>query len=148
MDVASEPVLITEDFCRADELSHSVVGGTDDRRTQEESFDVVPAVESDDEVGEFTRREGCPRQVVASAVDAAGAVEGAVVGEEDSEQRDAPSVVRPAVTDAAKRRVANRSSSPPVSAGGAGNVVFLAASARIDSLLAASILFVPSPVSC
>ncbi len=124
VDIPSETVLLPEDFRRPDELHHGVVRRSDDGRAEEESLDVIPSVHLDGQVGEFPGSKGCPRDVGAPPIHAVGAVENAVVGEQDLEQGDAPPVVGPAMADAAEGRAAHGAPPPGASAGRAGHVVF------------------------
>ena len=101
MDVALEIMLgaqLLRDEC---ELLHGVVGGTDDAGRQEQPFDVVALVEGEGQIDYLVHREARPAHVRGDAVDAIGAVELAVIGQEDFQKRDAPTVWRIGMTDAA-----------------------------------------------
>ncbi|MPL99232.1 hypothetical protein SDC9_45449 [bioreactor metagenome] len=124
VNVASETVLLPEDCRRPDELYHGVVRRTDDGGAEKEPFDIVSPVHLDGQVREFPGSEGGPRDVGAPPVHAVGAVENAVVGEQDLEQGDAPSVVGPAMADAAEGGAAHGAPPSGASAGRAGHVVF------------------------
>ena len=84
-------------------IKHIKIAGVwraDDRRAQEEPLDVVTAVEFEREIDEFPGCKGRTRNIVATAVDAVGAVVLASVAEQHLQKRDAPPVGRPRVANA------------------------------------------------
>ena len=126
MDVPVETVHRAQVAGHADHALHRIVGIADDARREEKPLDVVAAIELDGQFGQFARREGGARNVVAAAVDAVGAVVDADVGEHDLQQRDAASVGREGVADAPPRGAAHpaRTMLARHAARSARNVVF------------------------
>ena len=100
VDVTVEAVRGAKVFDHAHHALHRVVRVTDDAGAEEEALDVVAAVELDGEVHELANGECGAWAVVRAAVHAVGAVEDAMVGEHDLQQRDAAAVGGEAVADA------------------------------------------------
>ena len=126
MDVAVEMVLLPQDAQRLDHQFHGAVGGAQHRTGQKQPLDVVAAVKTDGQVGQFPGREGGPGTVVGTPIDTVAAIVGAGVGVQHLEQRDAAPVGGKGMADAGGRAAAQTAVPPRTvhTAGGAGYVVF------------------------
>lgn len=126
VDIAIEVLFGAEFFGDEDESFHGVVGVSEDAAAEEESFDVIAPVEIDGEVDDFLDGEGSAFGVVAFAADAVGAIEDAVVGEEDLEEGDAAAVFGIGMTDAHTGGITETFGvvGAFAAAGGAGDIVF------------------------
>lgn len=100
MDIAAEIVLLAQYPRHLDELVHRVIGVLDDAGGEEQPLDIVAPVEIEREVDHLLRGEASARDVRALAVDAVVAIEDAVVGQQDLQERDAAPVRRIGVADA------------------------------------------------
>ena len=125
VDVAVESVEAPQQRQRSRDAFHRFVRGAEDARTQEQTFDIIPPVEFHREIRDLFRGKDRPRDVVASPVDAVGAVVGAHVCHEDLEQGDASPVLGPRVTDSARRGVPRPRRVLSLAAGGGTGCVVL-----------------------
>ncbi len=100
MDVAAKIVFFPQDTGDFHKLFHRVVRVLHDARGQEQPLDIIAPVEGQREVDDFLRREPRPRDIRTLAVDAVMAVEHAVIGQQDLEQRDTAAIGCVGVTDA------------------------------------------------
>ncbi len=99
VDIAVEMVDFAEVFDCFYQPFHRVVGIADNTGTQEQPFNVVPPVKFDGKLNEFCNRECSPRDVIAPAIDAIGAIVYAIIGEHDFEQGNTSSVFCKTVTN-------------------------------------------------
>ena len=100
MNISPEIMLLTKNPRNLYELLHGVAGAFDDAGGEEQPFDVIAAIETERQVHHFLRREPRAPHVRAFAVDAVMAIEHAVVGQQDLEQRDAAAIRGIGVADA------------------------------------------------
>ena len=100
MDIAAEMVFIPQQPQDGEHPLGGVVGGAQHGAGEEKPLDVVAAIELDGQFGQFARREGGARNVVAAAVDAVGAVVDAIIGKHHFEQGDTTAVLGKTMADA------------------------------------------------
>jgi hypothetical protein len=103
MDVTAEPAVPAQRLRHADELLHRVVRRADDAGGEEQPFDIVALVELHRERHHLFDGEFGPSDIRGAAVDAVGAIEQAIVREQDLQERDAAPVRRVGVADAGAR---------------------------------------------
>ncbi len=104
MDVALKPVVAAQLFRGQDQLLHGVIGRADDPGGEEQALDVVALVELDRKGDDFLDREARSGDVRGAPVDAIGAIEQAVVRQQDFQQRHAAPVGRVGVANAVRGR--------------------------------------------
>src|ERR1700761_2730437 len=83
MNIAAERMIFAQCSSNRDELFHCVVGRLHNSRTEEEAFDVVPAVEVEGELHDFRWSKPCAADVARYAIDAENTVIRAEIGEQD-----------------------------------------------------------------
>ena len=128
VDVAAEMVLVPEQPQDGQHPLGGVIGADQHRAGQEQSLDVVAAVELDGQFRQFAGRKGRAGDIVGLPVDAVAAIERAAVGHQDLQQAHTAAVCgkgmaasgRIAASDAA------RLGCPGRAAGRTGHVIFCA----------------------
>jgi len=100
MDVAVETVYFPQELHYTDHLLHGIIGVTHHTRTEKQSFNIVPAIKRNGQLGQLIGGESSTFHIVAAPVGAIGAVVNTMVGEQNLEQGDTTAVGREAVTDA------------------------------------------------
>ncbi len=100
MDVATEVVDVAQLFGDSHKLLHCVIGRLNDARTEEQTLNVIAAIEVEGQGDHFVNGEPSTLNVARDTVDAVKAVVDADVGQKDLEQRHAATVRGVAVTDA------------------------------------------------
>ena len=127
VDVAVEPVLLPQDAKRPYHLLGSIVRAAQYTAGKKQPFDVIPPVKTDGQLCKLSRRERRPPRVVAAPIDTIFAVEGADIGHQYLQQRDAAAIRRKAVAASGDGGggVADHAGSGPAlhTAGGAGRIV-------------------------
>ena len=141
MDIAAKAVVAAQLLRHQDHLLHGVVGRADDARGEKQALDIVALVELDRERHHLVDGELRPLHVGRAPIDAIGAVEQAVIGEQDLEQGYAAPVRRVGVADAGSHRrtqAAHIRLALGRAGGGAGGIVFRRV--RQDAQLPAKLL--------
>ena len=100
MDIAAKIVFFPQDTSDFYHLLHRVIRAFHNARGKKQPLDVIAAVEGQREIDDLLRAETRARHVRALPVHAVMAVEHAMVGQQDLEQRDAAAVGRIGVADA------------------------------------------------
>ncbi len=103
MDVTGEAVRLPQRLRHQHHLLHRVVGGADNAGGEEQALDVVALVEIERELHHLVHAEARPPHVRRAPVDAIGAIEQAVIGQQDFQQRHAAPVRRVGMADATRR---------------------------------------------
>ena len=128
VDVAAKVVVFAQHARHFNHLLHGVVRILNDAAGQKQAFNAVAAVKIKRQADNFVHAEARPGHIAADPVDAVQAVISAKVGEQDFQQRNAPTVGRIAVADAAAFRRPDAPSAQRIAlagaAGGAGRIVF------------------------
>ncbi len=103
VDIAGEAMVQPEGSGHPHHGLHGVVRGLGDPGGEEQSLDVIALVEAQRQVDDLLDLEARPRDVGRAPVHAIGAVEKAVVGQQDLEQRHAAAIGRVGMADAGSR---------------------------------------------
>ena len=127
VDIAVEAVLLPQDPQGPDHQLRGVVRGAVHAGGEEQSLDIIPAVELDGEIRQLLRGEHGPLRFVAAAVDAVFAVIHAPVGQQHLQKGDASAVGGEGVAAPGNGGCGvadvSRPGLPVPAAGGAGRVV-------------------------
>ena len=99
VDIAVKILPITQEARDTDQFFHRVIGVTDNPARKEQAFDIVALIKIKREFADLFGRELRPFHIVAAAIDAIFAVVNALIGEENFQQRNATSVLAPAVAN-------------------------------------------------